>query len=107
MWEKVLPKPPQSQNINIDGVVHRPGRAVRLGNGNGILTEGLEANMIAEYGHGCLAARRTEAQANHRALLVNMTDLRRTCRGGGGGQCRTLRLKTDLTELGHQEPNAK
>lgn len=83
MWEKVLPKPPQSQNINIDGVVHQPGRAVRLGNGNGILTEGLEANMIAEYGHGCLAARRTEAQANHRALLVNMTELRRTCRGVG------------------------
>lgn len=101
MWEKVLPKPPQSQDINIDGVVHRPGRAVRLGNGNGILTEGLEANMIAEYGHGCLAARRTEAQANRRALLVNMTRLRRTW---GGGHCGTWRLKRDLTELGRQEP---
>lgn len=81
MWEKVLPKPPQSQNINIDSVVHPPGRSVWLENGNGILTGGLEANIIAEYGHGCLAASRAEGQANHCVPLLNLTNLRRTCLG--------------------------
>lgn len=49
MWEKGLPKPPQSQDININSVVQQPGRLVSLQNCNGW---GLKGNIVAECGHG-------------------------------------------------------